>query len=171
MAIGLDGVAVGRAMHQSGRGDDRPLRVGAVVRELEGRDDGHAVADGDVRHALTDRLDDTRRLVPQCRGELWGVEVAALAEHRVRPVDADGVHPDQGLTRTGRPQLDLAQAQDLRTAGLGEEDLSGHFRRCLSERAMAHGAGASTATSERKQICFPACVTVHQSVSSRCGAG
>ena len=98
---GLNRRDAGRRLHHGAGGDDRLLAVGPVRVHRERRHDADDVARAKCLDALADGIDDARRFIADPRRIGRGFEILARPEQRFRAVEADRLHADAHLSRTG----------------------------------------------------------------------
>ncbi|GAA3083601.1 hypothetical protein GCM10020000_82230 [Streptomyces olivoverticillatus] len=98
----------------------------------------YRIAHREAVHPFSDRKHLSGCLVTEPRPRQSGlVVVAARAEQHFRPVEAERVHTEQHLARTGLTEFHLLDPQHLRAADLVEHHLMGHHH-CESISAVGH---------------------------------
>ncbi len=107
-------------------GQHRQLGLGGLGGEAE-----HAIADGDVRDALTELVDDARSLVANGLRELRIHQPLALLP--VARVDAGGTDRDPDLARTRMRIGEIHDLEDLRTPKPAETNRLHHLLRSRPE--------------------------------------
>ena len=122
-------------------GQHRQLGLG---RPLGGQAE-HAIADGHVRNALAELVDDTRRLVAQGLRELLVHQALALLP--VARVDACRAHRDPDLAGTRMRIGQIHDLEDLRAPEPAETDC---LHRCLHSRPRSVPPARPAAPARRR---------------------